>query len=258
MEAAGRYYRRALASNPAFADAYSELGNVAFAGGEYREAGDFYAKALEIRPDHGKALHSLGVLLFLAGSNEPAIDCLRRAQELDPSFSKTSFFLGQAVLKGGDAAGAIPILRKAVRTEGDPVYRALGMNFLAEALIASGAPREGVDQYRQALDVDSRCVPARAGLAWILATDPDSTSRDGATAVGIAERALTLEEPSARTLDALAASYAAIGRFPEAVEAAKAALEAARAQEETLLASRIEARIRLYEAGRPYRESPAR
>ncbi len=258
LEAAGRYYRRAIASNPTYADAYSELGNLAFAGGEYREAGDFYAKALEIRPDHGKALHSLGVLLFLAGSNDPAIDCLRRAQKLDPSFSKTSFFLGQAVLKAGDAAGAIPILRKAVRTEGDPVYRALGMNFLAEALIASGAHGEGIDQYRQAIEVDSRCAPALAGLAWILATDPDPVSRDGATAAGIAERALTLEEPSARILDALAASYAAIGRFPEAVEAAKGALEAARAQEDTLLASRIEARIRLYEAGRPYREGPAR
>ncbi len=100
IEVAGRYYEKAIASNPDLADAYSELGNLSFARGEYREAGDFYAKALEIQPDHGKALHSLGVLLFLAGSNDPALDCLRQAQKLDPSFPKTYFFLGQALLKG--------------------------------------------------------------------------------------------------------------------------------------------------------------
>jgi tetratricopeptide (TPR) repeat protein len=256
METARLYFERAVAQNPEFADAYSELGNLSYARQDYRRAAEYYAKTLEIEPDHGKALHSLGVLFFLAGSNDHALQCLRQAQALDPSFAKTYLFLGQAMLRAGDPAGAIPVLRKGARIEGDPTYRALAMSFLADALLRTGARREGVDLYRQALDVDPGCVPALAGLAWVLSTDPDPASRDGAKAVTLAERAATLEEPAAQTLDALAAGYAEIGRFAEAAETARNAIETARASQDPARAGRIEHRLRLYESGRPFRDSP--
>ena len=57
-------------------------------------------------------------------------------------------------------------------------------------------------------------------LAWLLATYPDSKSRDGAEAVRLAERACDLTERRILALlDTLAAAYAETGDFPRAISA---------------------------------------
>ena len=59
-------------------------------------------------------------------------------------------------------------------------------------------------------------------MAWLLATSPEASLRDGARAVELAQRAVRLtggREPDA--LDTLAAAYAEAGRFAEAVETAE-------------------------------------
>src|SRR5207244_12523740 len=68
--------------------------------------------------------------------------------------------------------------------------------------------------------------PALVGLAWRLATGPDSWLRDAAEAVRLAERAADLSDRrDARVLDLLAAAYAASGDFDRAVATAQAALD---------------------------------
>ena len=63
-------------------------------------------------------------------------------------------------------------------------------------------------------------------------------------------------------LGTLAAAYAEVGRFPEAVQTARKALELATQQNKQALARSIQAKLPLYEAGTPFREpqqpSPAR
>jgi tetratricopeptide (TPR) repeat protein len=65
-------------------------------------------------------------------------------------------------------------------------------------------------------------------LAWLLATYPDSKSRDGSEAVGLAERACVLTERRIPALlDTLAAAYAEAGDFPRAISTAEEALKRA-------------------------------
>ena len=52
----------------------------------------------------------------------------------------------------------------------------------------------------------------------------------------------------------LAAAYAELGRFPDALAAAQKALELAEKQENRKLAEDIQARIALYQSGKPYRK----
>ena len=53
--------------------------------------------------------------------------------------------------------------------------------------------------------------------------------------------------------DTLAAAYAAVGQFAEAVTAAEKALRLAQVAGQTALARQIESRLELYRSDRPYR-----
>lgn len=91
-------------------------------------------------------------------------------------------------------------------------------------------------------------------LARMLATR-ESAQGDALRAVSLAQRVCQLtDHKSPAFLDTLAAAYAAAGRFPAAVATAQKAIELASAAGQTELASQIETRLTLYQAGRPYRE----
>jgi Flp pilus assembly protein TadD len=92
-------------------------------------------------------------------------------------------------------------------------------------------------------------------VAWVLATSPDASVRNGAEAVKMATRAVELSggrEPD--TLDTLAAAYAESGRWEQATETARRALALAREP----LAKDIRARLALYENRQPFRSNPTR
>ena len=92
-------------------------------------------------------------------------------------------------------------------------------------------------------------APAAMGaLAWLYATHPATTPPDAEEGVRLATRAADLSgRRDAPILDALAASYAAAGRFEEATRAA----EAAEALASPPVAAEIRARLSLYRAGQP-------
>src|SRR6185369_18017737 len=92
-------------------------------------------------------------------------------------------------------------------------------------------------------------------LAWILATDPDETLRNGAEAVRHAEHACELTgRQQAIFLGTLAAAYAEANRFPEAVTTAEQAVKLATATGQKDLAKSDQASLELYRAGKPRRE----
>jgi len=92
-------------------------------------------------------------------------------------------------------------------------------------------------------------------LAWIFANQKDEKFRNGPEAVRLASRAADLtSQKHYAALDTLSAAYAEAGRFPEAVETAKKALDLASASGQTNLSAEIQKRLQLYEAGRAYRE----
>ena len=67
---------------------------------------------------------------------------------------------------------------------------------------------------------------------------------------------MKLSPGKAHFADTLAAAYAETGRFPEALAAARKALDLAVKQKSQAWADTIRSRIALYEAGKPYRQPP--
>jgi len=99
-------------------------------------------------------------------------------------------------------------------------------------------------------------------LAWLRATDPEERNRNGTEAVRLARHAVLLfKGVNASLLDTLAAAYAEVGQFPEAISNAERALKLARADGNQALAEEIQARLALYRARqafhRPFPEAQA-
>jgi len=127
---------------------------------------------------------------------------------------------------------------------------------LGGALYMQGKIREALARWREGLRVDPNHLPLLSQTAWVLATCPVALVRNGSEAVELAQRAVHASggrDPA--ILDTLAAAYAEVGRFPEAVQTARQALALATQQNAQPLAEGLKARIALYEAKTPFRET---
>jgi Flp pilus assembly protein TadD len=91
--------------------------------------------------------------------------------------------------------------------------------------------------------------------AWLLATSPDASIRNGPEAVTLAERAVQLshhQEPA--ILGTLAAAYAEARRFADAVQVATQAMQLAARVNNPNLVESLKAKIPLYRDKTPFRE----
>jgi tetratricopeptide (TPR) repeat protein len=115
---------------------------------------------------------------------------------------------------------------------------------------ATGVFDKAIEDYTRAIELEPEDLDYYSSLAWVLATSPNAKDRDGDRAVESARKACEgTRWGDWNTLDTLAAAYAEIGNFPEAVTWQKKAIELAPGAAKTVL----DARQKLYEAERPYR-----
>jgi Flp pilus assembly protein TadD len=201
--------------------AHDNLGLALAHCGQVDQAIAHYQKALEIKPDYALAHNNLGVVLARRGQVDEAIVQFQRAVEIKPNDMKAH-------------------------------------NNLAMALTARGRLKEAMRHYRKVLEIKPDYADAHNDLAWLLATCPVAALRNGAEAVHHARQANQLSDSKRPgILDTLSAAYAEAGRFPEALAAARKALELAVQQNNRPLVDALRAHIALYEAGRPYHQTPA-
>jgi Flp pilus assembly protein TadD len=128
---------------------------------------------------------------------------------------------------------------------------------LAITLLSRSRFAEASPHFRHALELQPDDAGCQSNWARFRATCPIAALRNGAEAVDYAQRANELcQGKRADILDTLAAAYAEAGRFPEALSTAHQSLDLAGHQNNRSLAVALRARIALYEAGKPFHESP--
>jgi Flp pilus assembly protein TadD len=128
-------------------------------------------------------------------------------------------------------------------------------NNLANALLQKGRAAEAVTHYQAAADALPGNPYLLNNLAWVLATSPQASVRNGVRAMELAQQAERLsggKDPS--VLGTLAAAYAETGRFPDAVAAAQRALELATSQTNLARVGTLRTQLGLYQAGSPFRD----
>ena len=221
--------------------------------GQVGEAITHFKAALAIRPDLAIIHQNLGNALQQSGQLGEAVTCLRRALELRPDSAAAWFDLGNALLESGQAEEAIGCFQSVLQI--DPQF-ALAHGNLGNAFLRQGWFDEALAHYQAAIDARPTNSYFLNNLAWMLATCPQASSRNGARAVELAQQAEQLSSgKDGLILGTLAAAYAEAGQFPDAVAAAQRALALAVAQTNSAQAEILRSHIRLYRSGLSYHEA---
>jgi Flp pilus assembly protein TadD len=248
------HYQKSLEIDPDDIEAHNNLGVALMERGQVDEAIGHYRRALQLKPDFTDAHNNLGNALASRGRKEEAITEYRKALESTPDDTHVRNNLGVALAGRGQVDAAIAEYRQAVEIKPDyaDAHHNLGL-----ALARRGEVAAAIAEHQKALEIDPGDCVACYNLARILATHPTPGFRDGAAAVALAQRGVTLLPDDPAMLSILAAAYAEAGRFPEAVRTAEKAGRLAASAGNRTLASQIHARLELYKSGKPCRQPPS-
>lgn len=195
--------------------AYNDRGNARRKLGRWDEALADFGAAIERGARHPAVYTNRGLVRHEQGNYDQALADFNAALQIDPQFAPA-----------WEAGGAA---RQAKRDDS-----------------------KAIANYRRAIEIDPDFDRALNNLAWLLATHADAQLRDAAAAVRHATKANELTNYSdAEYLDTLAAVLAETGQFEQAIRRAKEAIDKAPDEQK----STIEARLNLYEEGKPFRVS---
>ena len=279
-------YHTALEINPRYADAHVNLGNALAMEGHYDEAIEQFKQALQLNEDNGEIFNDWGAVLLAQGHVAEALEDFQNAVILMPNNAEAQINLGIALATEGHGDAAIEHFTRAIKLK--PGNAKAHYN-LASLLVNQEQFADATKHFQRALQLDPNFTHARyefalllerqgrfaeaAGqfeaiirqspghvaalndLAWLLATCPDDTVRNGAHAVELASTAEKLSGGrSPEILDTLAAAYAEAAKFTEATATIKNALTLAAAQKKDSLATSLHTRLLLYQSNIPFRD----
>lgn len=209
-------------------------------------------EALRIRPGWLDAHNSLGITLSESGKANEAIAQFTYILELDPNHVMAHSNLGSVLAKQNRFNEAVTHFNRAlsIKPDSDGAHGQLAM-----ALAGQGKFEEAIKHYNEALRLNPYWADVINNLAWIFATHKEARFSNPGEAIRLAERACELTDyESPGLLDTLAAAYAAMGKFPEAIEIAGKAIRLAEAENKKDMAADIRNRLNLYQANQPYME----
>jgi len=249
------YLQRYLAADVGSASAHFYLGEALANLGRADEAMPHIQAALAANPEHGSYNYTFGMLILQKGQYDEAIAYLRKAVAADPGSADVHDGLGVALLAAHKPEEALVELRKAVKANPN---LSVAQADLGDVLYSFGGnAAEAVEHWRKAVSIDTDQESVLSQLAWVLATSPDGSIRNGPEALQDAQHAVKLTGGNdARSVDTLAAALAESNKFADAVEQGKRALSLAIQAQDRQLADAVAVRIALYQQGLPYRESP--
>lgn len=249
-------FQKTLALQPDDDVADFNLGNALVQKGQVTEAIARYQMAIKIRPGFAEAHNNLGIAFFQKGQVDEEIVQFQAAIIINPDYAEAHNNLACAFLQKKQLDEAITQSREALRIR--PDYAGAHKN-LGLALVQKGQVGEAVNEFQRALAIQPGLMEAQvdlARIAWILATSPDSSVRNGNKAVELAREADQLSGGNNPMMAAtLAAAYAEAGRFPEAITNARRALQLAMAQNNPAEATAFQAQLKMYQSGSPFRDA---
>jgi tetratricopeptide (TPR) repeat protein len=219
----------------------------------WRDSETLWTHTLAVTSNNDVAHNNLGIVLLRKGQVDEAISRFQTAVDLRPENAPAHDNLAKAFLQKGQTAKAMEHYRRLLEIQPD---NAEAHNIVGTTLVQQGRIKEAIDEWQETLAFQPENGNAKSNLAWVFATYPEASVRNGTQAVQLAEQALKLSGGKNPIIfRTLAAAYAESGRFGEAVDTAEHGLELATEQGNTGLANEFQSYILLYRAGRPLRDT---
>ena len=248
-----RHYEEAIRLSPEYPEAHNNLGSALGNKGQMDEAIRQFQEATRLKPDYAEAHNNLGLALNMKGQTDEALTHFLRAVELRPEFVQAHYNAGLILLRKGQIQEAITQFQQTLARQPN---QAPAHSLLAQALSRVGRIQEAIDHYEAARAIQPTDPSTLNNLAWILATCPQPSLRNGARAVELAQQADRLSGGSnPSVLGTLAAAYAETQHFDEALATARKALQLASAQTNNARVEALKAQIRAYQSGAPFRDT---
>jgi tetratricopeptide (TPR) repeat protein len=258
--------------------------------GRFDEAHEHLQESLRLKAENPMALFVLGYIAGIHGRHEEAIGYLSRAIAYDSRVPQIHYNLGVAYLSTSKPAKAQREFETTLKL--DPfnagAYARLGAMLLAEKQYSDA--KEHLEQavarrsndteawinlwlcnvhlksaegaiaaLRHVVELSPDHPQHQQNLAWLLATSPRAEDRNGAEALKLAQaanQATQASDPS--ILDTLAATWAEIGNFDEAVRADEKALTLAQQFPESVEAKAIAGHLDQLRRREPIRDDAMR
>ncbi len=244
---------RAVELNPADSAAYL---NLAFSAkrSDPEHAIAEARHAIELGPENSSAYQLLMNCLFESRRYSEAVELGRDWVTVSPYDAAAHSALGTALAESHDFVSAAQHVGYVMmlRPEVEQAHAQL-----RQILLSMAKEPDGLERLRDVAANAPDSPRMLDELAWLLATYPDSKSRDGSEAVRLAERACALTERRIPALlDTLAAAYAEGGDFPRAISVAEEALNDAHSSGDNDAVKLSEIILRSLRGSLPYRQEP--
>src|SRR6266480_3879080 len=218
----------------------------------WRDSETLFRHALAVTTNNDVAENNLGIDFLGRGKVDEAISLLQTAVDLRPDNSPAHENLAKALLQKGQVDDALIHYRKLLELQPDNIEV---HNIVGTVLTQQGRVGEGVEEWQKVLAIQPDNGNAMSNLAWVFATSPDQSLRDGPKAVELAEQALRISGGRIPILfRTLAAAYAESGEFSKAIQTAQQGIELANSQGNSGLATELQGNIALYQEQRPLRD----
>ena len=212
-------YRQAIAIDPDFADAYSNLGIALCHLGRANDAERVLQRAVTLKPACPKCRVNLGVALTAQGKLSDAEAAYRQAIALDPINPEAYSNLGGTLRGLGRLADAEKTLRHAIALR---PHFADAFSMLGNTLREQGKPIEAEAAYRRAIALNPDHADAYSNLGTGLEDQGKFIEAEAAY-----RRAIALKSDFAAAHNSLSAMLKILGRLDEAHNVAEQAVSLA-------------------------------
>jgi tetratricopeptide (TPR) repeat protein len=255
---AAKDFSKAIELQPKDPISLLQRAEISLAKGDLKSAKSDFDDAIRVESRVSESLAAMRVRCYIAveeGRLADAINDMTLIAKANPEDAFWSLQLASLFVQDKRPSNAVRILSEVLLREPKNIA---ALRSRADTLLGMGRHSEAIKDYEQALQFGIANPSLKSGvlnnLAWVLATSPDDSLRNGKRSIELATEAASLSDyKEPYILSTLAAAYAEAGDFEAAIEWSKKAIDLGRRGEQDNV-KQLEQELNSFEKKEPLRE----